>query len=453
MTVLVRPLRFSASQGQARSVPFRRNEMRLSPKWCRLKAAMRTAARSRLRASGLIGATLWAAFTWASPASAGDWAQPIVSLQQSLAAAGISLGGGVTTFGQGLAAGAGSHAVQLGGKTDVLLGLDGSKLGLWTGFSVSVHLEQAFGEGVDAAGASAILPVNTALGFPRLGGTMTDLSVNMTQKFGDAAALSLGKFNMLDVAGRTPLMGGGGEATFWNIGLAAPVSGVTPPYILGGIATLNTTPATFTLMVYDPRNAQDLAVINRPFAEGTSTSLSMRVPLTLFGLPGYHTFRGVYSTAEGFNFDAVPQLVLPSGSEAKLTKRGYTFGSYTWQQFLWQDPANATNGWGFFVQVSASDANPNPIGATVIVGLGGTAPGRPDDRWGVAWCDYVVSSRLNSGLAILGGGLNDERVLEAYYDTAVVPHIRLGPDLQIIWPGTRDKPTALFLGLRGRLVL
>ena len=125
---------------------------------------------------------------------------------------------------------------------------------------------------------------------------------------------------MLDAAARTPLMGGGGEVTFWNIGLAAPVSGVTPPYIVGGAATLKTAPATFTLMVYDPRNAQDLSVIAHPFARGTTTSLSATVPITIFGLTGYHTLRAVYSTAEGFNFDEVPQLFSTAGQPDEADK-------------------------------------------------------------------------------------------------------------------------------------
>ena len=128
------------------------------------------------------------------------------------------------------------------------------------------------------------------------------------------------------------------------------------------------------------------------------------------------------------------------------------FGSYAVQQFLWQDPDNPGKGWGFFGQISASDANPNPIGNTIIVGVGGSTPGRPDDRWGVAWCDYLWSRNLKNGLVAVGAGLNDERVLEAYYDTAVAPHVRLGPDVQVIWPGTPGKSTALFVGVRGRVV-
>ena len=90
--------------------------------------------------------------------------------------------------------------------------------------------------------------------------------------------MSVGKFNVLDLAAATPLMGGGGETTFWNTGIAAPVSGVTPPYIVGAIASIKTTPATFTLMVYDPRNGQNLDVIAHPFNDGTTTSSRRRFP-------------------------------------------------------------------------------------------------------------------------------------------------------------------------------
>lgn len=276
--------------------------------------------------------------------------------------------------------------------------------------------------------------------------------MSFTQRFGDAFSVSLGKFNMLDAAAKTPLMGGGGETTFWNTAFAAPVSGVTRPYIFGATATLKTALATFTLMVYDPRNAQSLDVIAHPFDVGTTTNLSATVPLTLFGLTGYHTLRGVYSTDEGFNLANVPQLLLPSAAPTILTRQGYYYGSYSLQQLLWQDPDHPGGGWGLFGRVSASDTNPNPIGDVVIVGIGGSTPGRADDRWGVAWSDYLFSRDLKSGLAKVGQSLNDERVLEAYYDVAVVDHIRFGPDAQAIWPGTPGKSTALFLGVRGRVV-
>ena len=63
-----------------------------------------------------------------------------------------------------------------------------------------------------------------------------------------------------------------------------------------------------------------------------------------------------------------------------------------------------------------------------------------------------VEPELKNGLVAAGAALNDERVLEAYYDAAVAPHVRLGPDAQVIWPGTPGQSTALFVGVRGRVV-
>ena len=62
----------------------------------------------------------------------------------------------------------------------------------------------------------------TALALPLLGGTPTDLSLTATQSFGSNVSVTAGKFNMLDAAARTPIMGGGGETTFWNTAFAAP---------------------------------------------------------------------------------------------------------------------------------------------------------------------------------------------------------------------------------------
>jgi porin len=417
---------------------------------CDVKERAMQSLRPLALAAGTIGVI------WSSPAAAEDWATPITAAQKSLANAGVNLSFGVTEFGQGLAAGDGNYGVQFGGKADVLLGLDGGRLGLWNGFGVSAHLEQEFGQNANMQGDGSIVPVNTALALPLLGGSTTDLSLNVSQKFGDNVSVSLGKFNMLDKLAATPLIGGGGETTFWNLGLAAPISGVTPAYILGGILSVKTTPATFTLMVYDPRTAQDPHVVDHPFAEGATTSLSATIPVPLFGLSGFHTFRVAYSSATGLDFDTVGELLLPTGSGAVDTKQGYYYGSYAFQQFLWQDPDKPNKGWGLFGQIAVSDGNPNPVSTSVFLGLGGSTPGRLDDRWGVAWFDYMFSPQLetalNTALAAIGQGLRDEKGLETYYDMAIADHIRFGPDAQVIWPGTLGKATAIFLGARARLV-
>jgi porin len=116
-----------------------------------------------------------------------------------------------------MAFGDGIYGVPFGGKADFLLGLEGGLLGLWNGLSASAHLEQQFGQNETERAEGPIIPLNTALALPLLGGTMTDLSLTVTQKLGSDLSITLGKFNMLDAAAKTP------------------ISGVTPPYIIGGL--------------------------------------------------------------------------------------------------------------------------------------------------------------------------------------------------------------------------
>jgi hypothetical protein len=99
--------------------------------------------------------------------------------------------------------------------------------------------------------------------------------LTLTQKFGSNVSITLGKFNMLDAATKTPIMGGGGETTFWNTAFAAPISGVTPPYIIGGLLALKTEPATFSLLL---RSAE------RPGSPRHRTSVRGRRDVKLVGL-------------------------------------------------------------------------------------------------------------------------------------------------------------------------
>lgn len=374
--------------------------------------------------------------------------------KQSLKDAGIDLAVNYTGFYQGLVTGDGDKDWEFGGKTDVNANFSGEKLGLWSGFYVNAHVEFVNGNNVLTQGDGSILPVNTALAFPTLGGTDADLSLVVTQVLSESATLSLGKFNMLDAAAKTPLVGGGGLTTFMNTGVAAPISGVTPPYILGGILTYKKEPANFTLMVYDPRNAQDERVLRRPFEDGVTTSVSVTVPLEIAGKSGYHSIRGVYSTVDGTNFSDIPDLILPPESRDIGTIDGYWFASYAFQQFIVQDAEDLTRGWGLFGQIAVSDGNPNPFGWSGYIGLGGSGlfESRPDDRFGLAYFYYGFSNDLLDGLEELGFDYSDESGIEAYYNYAFTPWFNLTGDAQIIWPGASDE-TAFFLGLRAQLKL
>jgi porin len=372
-------------------------------------------------------------------------------LKQSLAEAGIGLDVWVTEFGQGIVSGDGERGIAWGGKGDILATFDAGRLGLWQGLSVSVHHEVNWGDDANNRGDGSIIPVNTAMAFPRLGDEDHETSLVVTQAMG-RATISAGKFNMLDAASKTPIMGGGGWDTFMNTALAAPISGVTPPYIAGVIASYRTDPATFTLMVYDPRNAEDFEVIRTLYEDGVTTSLSATVPTKIGGLPGFYSLRGVYSSAEGLDLGSIPQLILPPEAQDIKDKEGYLFGSIAAQQYLWQDPDNPEVGWGLFGMFGLSDGNPNPIAWSAIAGVGGTGGFYSDlDRWGIAYFHYEMSSDLKDGLEDVGAGLEDESGVEAYYNLALTPWLRVSADLQWINPATPESENAVIGALRTQI--
>jgi porin len=369
--------------------------------------------------------------------------------KQSLKDAGIDLSVNYTEFYQGLVGGEGDKDWEFGGKTDVIGTFDGHKLGLWPGLYITAHAEFVNGDNVLFQGDGSVLPVNTALAFPTLGGYDYDLSLVITQAFSESTTLSVGKFNMLDAAAKTPLLGGGGLTTFFNTGLAAPISGVTPPYILGGILSHKTEPAIFTLMVYDPRSAQNSDVLEHPFEDGVTTSLSVTVPVTIGGKLGFQGIRGVYSTLSGTDFRDIPDLILPGGTQELGTIDGYWFASYSFQQYLVVDDQDPQRGWGLFGQLAVSDGNPNPFGWSGFIGIGGSSllTSRPDDTFGISYFYYGFSEDLKDSLDDVSYDLGDESGIEAFYNLAVTPWLNVTADGQVIWPADGDE-TAYFLGLR-----
>ncbi len=191
------------------------------------------------------------------------------SERQELGERGVSINGWLTQTYQSIIEGDGPHAGQYGGMATVTGTFDGGKLGLWEGLSANVIFEQIYGDDANSFG-NGLLPANGIMAFPRVGGYNHDLSLIVSQRFNENFDLSVGKFNLLHLVAKTPLVGGGGEETFINPGLAGPITGVVPPYLLGAVANIHTDLIDYTIMVYDPRSAQDSDVLEHPFEDGVS---------------------------------------------------------------------------------------------------------------------------------------------------------------------------------------
>ena len=119
------------------------------------------------------------------------WSRPALldgqgSPKQLLRDRGIQINDSLTQFYQGVVSGDDDNHWQYGGKGDLIATFDAAKLGLWRGLFVSLHQEWVFGEDANNQDDGSLFPLNTTLGFSRLGGFDRDTSIVVTQLFNDA---------------------------------------------------------------------------------------------------------------------------------------------------------------------------------------------------------------------------------------------------------------------------
>jgi porin len=365
---------------------------------------------------------------------------------------------------QGVVSGDGDKTWQYGGRGDLFVRSDLSKLGLWEGLSLTLHGEGVFADDVNFAGDGSVLPLNTAMGFPRLVASDRALSnVSFTQVFPKRIALTLGKIDMLDVASKTPLVGGGGVTGFWNLAFAAPPSGLVPPAVFGALLGIPIDPVKITLGVYDPNNAMGSTGLEDPFDDGVTVLGSVTIAAPIAGRPGYHSLSAKANNKVGLDLDNLAGVLLPPESEFVLgEERGAWNVSYSFQQYLYRAPGDSDAGWGIFGQIGRSDGNPTPLDWFGSIGIGGSAllPGRPDDQFGIGFFYLSLSDDLVDGLDQIGRAtgeptffLGDEAGIEAFYDAAITGWLRFGMDVQVIDPHEKDADTAVIGGVRLRLSL
>ncbi len=369
----------------------------------------------------------------------------------------------VTQIYQGQPSGSASKVWRYGGKMDAFLRVDAEKLGLWRGFHMNAQYEHYIGNTI-VNSDFILLPVSVAQAFVQPQLYKSALSIFFRQELGSGFSVSAGKVNTITLASETPLLGGGGIETFMNRAFAAPSTGigltapgsladrvvVAPTYTLGADVTHKSWFGVLNFAVVDPRNAQEPRVIQNPFKEGVVLAGSWMLPTQLFGLKSFHTFRGAYSNTRGFDLNDIGDARQRIARDASETKKGFWLASYSIQQYLFQSDSDPSIGWGLFGFASISDGNPNPVKWSMLAGLAGNnlVAGRENDRWGVGVYHYDLCPPLIAGLAENGVYRRSESGVEAFYNYAITPWLRLSADIQIIDPWVVGKSRATFMATR-----
>ncbi|MBN8509515.1 MAG: carbohydrate porin [Burkholderiales bacterium] len=381
---------------------------------------------------------------WTRDTLGGDWG----GLRGALGQHGIGFNFWATGFYQDLLKGAGNDDGGFSGRADLLLNADTGKLGLWPGGGFHVHATYRGGD-LPGSRGGALLPEHTS-GLLPLGGKdeVVATSLYLSQRFGDATRLMLGKINVIDLLASHPFFGGWGTDRFWHLAFVAPPSGVVPPVIMGGVLSHSFAPYALTAMVFDPNDQTTNYSFNRLFDDGVNVSLGLSWSGEFAQRKSGAGLTATYSTAEGTDWS---QIGLPPGSQTS-TKAGSYNVAVELSHLLVESAVVRGKGLGVYAKAAVADGNPNPIKRSFVGGLAGHAivPGRPLDTFGVGYFFYDFSDELQDAVAPVGS-FKDEQGIEAFYAFVPAPWLRLSAHLQWVNPANGANPSVWLGGVRMRV--
>ncbi len=322
------------------------------------------------------------------------------------------------------------------------LNLDAAKLGLWEGGGIRTHGELKYGQLLANRGG-AFLPGNTGMMLP-----VADLeefvfsSIYLTQQFGDNATLMLGKINAVDLLAGDAFLGGWGNTRFMNLAFAAPLTGITPPVLMGAILSVRTDPFTFTFMVYDTEDRTLDYLPGDLFGNGVTSQLGAKWNGSMLGRRTSMGLSGTYSTKEGVNLS---EVLLPSDLQT-TTQKGSFNVALDASHYVYEESGRAV---GLFFKGAIADGNPNAVQRSAVMGIlaNGMVPGREKDTVGLGYYFYDFSDDLQSAVAPLIE-IDDEQGFEIFYRMEVTPWCSVSADLQIVNPATASRDSFVALGLR-----
>lgn len=382
-----------------------------------------------------------------------EWQARLACCFEQMADQGIAYAVVVPQFYQGVTSGGIDRGFEYGGKIDQFLTLDGTKLGVWQGLSMTMHVETRFGEDVNRE-AVGLAPVNVAMLYPNAAENDTAITgLQFAQVLNPELQVLFGKFNSLDVFALLYPQTGRGVTGFMNASMVIPlaVARVVPLSFLGaGAMKLEGTQVQGALLVFDPHNCTTTSGFDQLGDNGANILGLWRFFVEPGGLPGSHAFGFIGATGhytaldpEGFVFVPGQGLVVPqqSGSWSAL---------YFWEQRLWQDGCVPARNVGVLSQWCISDPQTSPFAWTGNLALQATGlvAGRPEDTAGVGYF-YTGLSHQFEDLVSPVVTLHDLNGVELYYNAAVAKHFALTSDLQLVEPADVGQETAIVFGMRG----
>jgi porin len=381
-----------------------------------------------------------------------QWTGNWFGARDALAANGVTFFGDVTQYYQGVTAGGLEQQFKYGGRGDYLIDLDSQKMGLWEGGRLDLRGETRLGEDCNQIDGS-VAPSNFAMALPLANQNATALTgVQYTQEVSDRVTVFAGKLNLLD---GTPASYARGMRLnyFWNTAMQNNLarSYLFPSTLGAGMTIRDEVEPVFNFYLLDTNYTPTVSGFSTLFNNGVVMYSDYRVRTNWFDLPGHVGAGVLYSTAQRTAIDANPYELLAAilaGQPVPTTHNAWTVTS-RFDQVVYADAEDPKRKWTLNGDFGLTDGNPNPIRWFGNASLVGNSPlrDRENDTIGIGYYHLAASS-----VPILAlHGFSTENGAELFYNAAVTPWCHLTPDVQILDPANRHNPTALVVGMRGRL--
>ncbi len=356
------------------------------------------------------------------------------------------------------------NGARLSGSADLTLTLDTGKLGLWPGGSFVIVGEPVWGGGVNEK-VGSLLPINfdaakpgsAEAGFGLDEGGRMLLSEWFFQQvlFEGKAVFIAGKLfgarafdrNVFANDERTQFMGTGLRNNL-------PIPSFLPYTTLGASVVLNPTDWLSVLTaVADTDGRAKTTGFETAMHGDTNTTVIHEWSFAVepFGLPGHQRVGFVWSSKD---FEKIaPPTPFRQTSDLVIGLLGPDLANkvvnlladfdeagdnimvyYNFDQYLWQEQDDPSQGVGVFGRFSWARQDVNPIAHYYSIGVGGTGvvPERDRDTFGVGYYYIDLSNNLPSIF-------HSEQGVEVYYNIEITPWLHVSPDVQVIMnPGGHD---------------
>jgi len=380
---------------------------------------------------------------WTRSTLSGDWG----GLRNDLAAKGITFDMSLTQVYQGVVEGGIKETWRYGGRGNLTINVDTQKLGLWPGGFLMVEVEGNFAQSVNDK-TGAIMPVNSNQVYPRMafpgvndGDNLNVPAIMFTQFFSPYTAVFFGKIDITS-ADANAFAHGKGDTQFLNLALNfIPVPLLAAPYTpLGAglmiLPTKDPNAAIINLMVMQTTAKASTSGFGDLHSNDLTFAGEARVRTDFFGLTGHQLIGSMYSNKSFSSLNQDLRLIIQGQIEKK---EGTWCIYYNFDQYLYEIEKGSDRGIGIFGRFGVSDGNPTFIHFFYSLGVGGKGviPGRPLDQFGIG--AYYADIRRPKLTGPFGARkfLRDEYGLEAYYNIAITPWMKLTPDIQVIRPGMK----------------